>query len=83
MPAPLRKTLTYDRGNEMAEHERLAQRVAAPVLAQRHGLVTVYAARVERHRASVEYAPEKVPQLRHAAEVFTQLRHHSPVALGT
>ena len=22
-PAPLRKTLTYDRGKEMAEHERL------------------------------------------------------------
>ena len=28
MPAPLRKTLIYNRGNEMAEHERLAQRLA-------------------------------------------------------
>ena len=28
VPAPLRKTLTYDRGNERAEHERLAQRLA-------------------------------------------------------
>ena len=28
VPAPLRKTLTYDRGKEMAEHERLAQRLA-------------------------------------------------------
>ena len=28
VPAPLRNTLTYDRGKEMAEHERLAQRLA-------------------------------------------------------
>ena len=28
MPALLRKTLTYDRGNERAEHERLAERLA-------------------------------------------------------
>lgn len=28
VPAPLRKTLTYDRGKEMAEHARLAQRLA-------------------------------------------------------
>ena len=28
MSAPLRKTLTYDRGKEMAEHERLAERLA-------------------------------------------------------
>ena len=28
VPAPLRKTLTYDRGKEMAEHEQLAQRLA-------------------------------------------------------
>ena len=28
VPAPLRKTLTYDRGKEMAEHERLAARLA-------------------------------------------------------
>ncbi|HMS85171.1 MAG TPA: IS30 family transposase [Nitrospira sp.] len=31
IPAPLRKTLTYDRGKEMAEHERLAQRLAIRV----------------------------------------------------
>jgi IS30 family transposase len=30
-PALLRQTLTYDRGNEMAEHERLAQRLAIQV----------------------------------------------------
>jgi len=28
VPAALRKTLTYDRGKEMAEHERLPQRLA-------------------------------------------------------
>ena len=28
VPALLRQTLTYDRGQEMAEHERLAQRLA-------------------------------------------------------
>ena len=31
MPAPLRKTLTYDRGKEMADHERLAHRLAIQV----------------------------------------------------
>ena len=31
VPTPLRKTLTYDRGKEMAEHERLAQRLAIQV----------------------------------------------------
>lgn len=31
IPAPLRKTLTYDRGKEMADHERLAQRLAIRV----------------------------------------------------
>jgi IS30 family transposase len=31
VPALLRKTLTYDRGKEMAEHERLAQRLALQI----------------------------------------------------
>ena len=31
VPAPLRKTLTYDRGKEMAVHKRLAQRLAIHV----------------------------------------------------
>ena len=31
VPAPLRKTLTYDRGKEMAEQERLAQRLAIQI----------------------------------------------------
>jgi IS30 family transposase len=31
VPAPLRNTLTYDRGKEMAEHERLAERLAIRV----------------------------------------------------
>ena len=32
VPALLRKTLTYDRGKEMAEHERLAERLAIPIV---------------------------------------------------
>ncbi len=31
VPAPLRKTLTYDRGKEMAEHELLSQRLALQI----------------------------------------------------
>lgn len=31
VPAALRKTLTYDRGKEMAEHEQLAQRLAIQI----------------------------------------------------
>ena len=31
IPTLLRKTLTYDRGKEMAEHERLAQRLAIQI----------------------------------------------------
>jgi IS30 family transposase len=31
MPALLRQTLSYDRGNERAEHERLAQRLASQI----------------------------------------------------
>ena len=31
MPALLRKTLTYDRGNERAEHERLSPRLAVRI----------------------------------------------------
>ncbi len=31
VPTPLRKTLTYDRGKEMAEHERLAHRLSIQV----------------------------------------------------
>jgi IS30 family transposase len=31
VPALLRKTLTYDRGKEMAEHERLAERLAIQI----------------------------------------------------
>ena len=32
VPALLRKTLTYDRGKEMAEHERLAHRLAIQIV---------------------------------------------------
>lgn len=43
VPAPLRKTLTYDRAKEMAEHERLAQRLAIRIFfanPSAHGSVT-------------------------------------------
>ena len=89
VPALLQKTLPYDRGKEMAEHARLAERlairvffavptargtrhqrdhegVAAPVLAQGHGLVGIHVARAERHRPSVEHAPEEMSRLCHA-----------------
>jgi IS30 family transposase len=36
VPAPLHKTLTYDRGKEMAEHARLAQRLAIQILFTDH-----------------------------------------------
>jgi IS30 family transposase len=31
VPAPLRNTVIYDRGKEMVEHERLAERLALQV----------------------------------------------------
>ena len=47
--------------------QREHQWPAASGSAQGHGAVGLYAARAERHRASAEYAPKKVPHLRHAA----------------
>ena len=58
----------------MAEHERMAQRLAiriffadpyspwtgAPVPPQGYRLVGLYAARVERHHPSFEHAPENM-----------------------
>lgn len=32
MAYPLRKTMAYDRGNEMAEHEQLAHRLAIQIV---------------------------------------------------
>ncbi len=107
VPAPLRKTLTYDRGKEMAQHERLAQRLAIQVFfADPHspwqrgtnentnGLLRQYlpkgtdlSAYTQRelnamaHRLNTR--PRKCLDFATPLEVFTRLRHHSLVALGT
>jgi len=107
VPAPLRKTLTYDRGNAMAEHERLAQRLAIQVFVadlhspwhrgtneNTHGLLrqslpkgtdlsgdTPRELNAIAHRLTTR--PRKCLDFATPLEVFTQLRHHSPVARGT
>ena len=107
VPAPLRKTLTYDRGKEMAEHARLAQRLAIQVFfADPHspwqrgtnentnGLLRQYlpkgtdlSAYTQRELNTIAHRlntrPRKCLNFATPLEVFTQLRHHSPVALGT
>jgi IS30 family transposase len=107
VPALLRKTLTYDRGKEMAEHERLAERLAIRVFVadpyspwQRgpnentNGLLrqdlpkgTDLSGYTQRewnalaHRLNTR--PRKCLDFATPLEVYAQLRHHSPVALGT
>ena len=107
VPAPLRKTLTYDRGKEMAEHERLAQRLAIQLFfADPHspwqrgtnentnGLLRQYLPKgtdlsgyTQRELNAIAHRlntrPRKCLNFATPLEVFTQLRHHSPVALGT
>ena len=107
VPAPLRKTLTYDRGKEMAEHERLAHRLSIQVFfADPHspwqrgtnentnGLLRQYLPKgtdlsvyTQRELNTVAHRlntrPRKCLNWATPLEVFTQLRHHSPVALGT
>jgi transposase, IS30 family len=107
VPAPLRKTLTYDRGKEMAQHERLAQRLAIQVFfAEPHspwqrgtnentnGLLRQYLPKgtdlsgyTQRELNTIAHRlntrPRKCLDFATPLEVFTQLRHHSPVALGT
>ena len=107
VPAPLRKTLTYDRGKAMAEHERLAQRLAIQVFfADPHspwqrgtnentnGLVRQYLPKgtdlsgyTQRELNAIAHRlntrPRKCLNFATPLEVFTQLRHYSPVALGT
>lgn len=107
VPTLLRKTLTDDRGNEMAEHERLAQRLAIQVfVADPHspwqrgtnenttGLLrqdlpkgtdlsgyTQRALNAIAHRLKTR--PRECLNVATPLEVFTQLRHHSPVVRGT
>ena len=107
VPAPLRKTRTYDRGKEMAEHERLAQRLALQLFfADPHspwqrgtnentnGLLRQYLPKgtdlsgyTQRELNAIAHRlntrPRKCLNFATPLEVFTQLRHHSPVALGT
>ena len=107
VPAPLRKTLTYDRGKEMAEHERLAQRLTLQVFfADPHspwqrgrnentnGLLRQYLPKgtdlsgyTQRELNAIAQRlntrPRKCLNFATPLEVYTQLRHHSPVALGT
>ena len=107
VPALLRKTLTYDRGKEMAEHERLAARLAIRVFfadpyspwqrgtnENTNGLLRQYLPKgtdlsgyTQRelnalaHRLNTR--PRKCLDFATPLEVYAQLRHHSPVALGT
>jgi len=107
VPAPLRKTLTYDRDKEMAEHERLAQRLAIQVFVadphspwQRgthentHGLLRQYLLKgtdlsgyTQRELNAIAHRlntrPRKCLDFATPLEVCTQLRQHSPVALGS
>lgn len=107
VPAPLRKTLTYDRGKEMAEHERLAQRLAIRVFfADPHspwqrgtnentnGLLRQYLPKgtdlsgyTQRELNAIAHRlntrPRKCLDWATPLEVYTQLRHQLPVALGT
>lgn len=107
VPAALRKTLTYDRGKEMAEPERLAHRLAIRVFfADPHapwqrgsnentnGLLRQYLPKgtdlsgyTQRELNAIAHRlntrPRKCLDFATPLEVYAQLRHHSPVALGT
>ena len=108
VPALLRKTLTYDRGKEMAEHEQLAQRLAIQIFfadpyspwqrgtnENTNGLLRQYLPkgmdlsgyRAKRKLNAIAHRlntrPRKCLDFATPLEVSAQLRHHSPVALGT
>jgi len=107
VPALLRKTLTYDRGKEMAEHERLAERLAIRVFfadpyspwqrgtnENTNGLLRQYLPKgtdlsgyTQRELNAIAHRlntrPRKCLDFATPLEVYAQLRHHSPVALGT
>jgi transposase, IS30 family len=107
VPAALRKTLTYDRGKEMAEHEQLAQRLTIQIFfADPHspwqrgtnentnGLLrqdlpkgTDLSGYTQRELNAIAHRlntrPRKCLDFATPLEVYAQLRHDSPVALGT
>ena len=108
VPAPLRKTLTYDdRGKEMTEHERLPQRLAIQVFfadpyspwqrgtnESTTGLLRQYLPKgtdlsgytqrelnVIVHRLNTR--PRTCLHFATSLEIYAQLRHYSPVTLGS
>lgn len=107
VPTLLRKTLTYDRGKEMAEHMRLAERLAIRIFfADPHcpwqrgtnenanGLLRQYLPKgtdlsgyTQRELNAIAHRlntrPRKCLNFATPLEVYAQLRHDSPVALGT
>lgn len=107
IPAALRRTLTYDRGREMATPERLAQHLAIRgFFADPHcpwqrgtnenttGLLRQYVRKgtdlsgyTQREVNAIAHRlntrPRKCLNFATPLEVYAQLRHHSPVALGT
>ncbi|MFO0697779.1 MAG: IS30 family transposase [Nitrospira sp.] len=70
VPTPLRKTLTYDRGKEIADHLSIQVFIADP-----H---SPWQRRTNENTNGLlrQYLPKGM-------EVYAQLRHHSPVARGT
>mgnify|MGYP000681086684 FL=1 len=106
IPVALRKTLTYDRGKEMTNHEQLTQRLRLQVFfADPHspwqrgsnentnGLLRQYLPKgmdlsgyTQRQLNTIAQRlntrPRKCLDYATPLEVFTQFRHHSPVALG-
>ena len=107
VPTLLRQTLTYDRGKEMAEHERLAERLAIRVFfadpyspwqrgtnENTNGLLrqslpkgTDLSGYTQRELNAIAHRlntrPRKCLDFATPLEVYAQLRHHPPVALGT
>ena len=108
VPVPLRKTLTYERGKEMPEHERLGPAachsgVSLPIRIvpgnggtneNTKGLLRQYLLKgtdlsgyTQRQLNAIAHRlntrPRKCLDWAMPLEVFTQLRHQSPVALGT
>ncbi|CUS35329.1 transposase (fragment) [Candidatus Nitrospira nitrosa] len=106
VPAPLRKTLTDDRGKEMADHERVVPRLSIQVFfvdphspwqrgtnENTNGLLRQYLPKgtdlpvytqqeLNTIGQRLNTRPRKCLRFATPLEVYAQLRHHSPVALG-
>ena len=64
-------------------HQRKHQRVAAPVLAEGHDLSGYTQRELHAIAHRLNTRPRKCLNFATPLEVYTHLRHHSPVALGT